>query len=951
VNILNTDAVLREEAKAIHGDKAGIPADAAEKKLYCALNKLDSAALCLSGGGIRSAAFALGVIQALAFHPRSAGGQRTAKAEDSLLGKFHYLSTVSGGGYIGSWLSAWTAREGFDEVWKHLVDIRPKPEDEPREIAWLRRYSNYLTPKLGVTSADSWAAVAISIRNLLLNWLVYLPVLIAALLVLKLFSVGVAWVGQYPPDACSPWVVGLPVGLGIVCLIVSLRFSTRHRPTRGHEQVDQTRFLWADLLPAVLSGLFFTLALALPCTYVYARELPLLSWSGNSLLADGAVAGVAIYGASWLLAWPRHRDVKDQLADFIAWLAAGLVYGAVGAMAVYVHRVTYGAGVWVLGTSEIFLLVFGVPWFLAAQLLAEMIFVGLTSAEEQSDSDREWLGRAAGWFIVTALGWLIGMFLALVGTAAVMDLYERIPRIWSTLTAVSGAVSGLATALLGKSSHSPAQGAAKTSTGFLINLGLAIAAPIFACVLILGASALLDLMLFGGPLLETESVRGPVSSDSLPSWPDAATPLFIAFGIAVLVEAISSRFVNINRFSLHALYRNRIVRAFLGASRPSRKPDPFTAFDEADNMPMHTLWPGRRADGWQPFHVVNMALNIVSTDNLAWQERKAESFTVSPLHSGSACKAYRRSCEYGHLNRGISLGTAVAISGAAASPNMGYHSSPAVTLLLALLNVRLGWWLGNPGTEGERTYRNEGPEFAIKPLLEETFGLTTDKKPYVYLSDGGHFENLGLYEMVRRRCRLIVVSDAGCDPDFTFEDLGNAVRKIRLDLGVSITFSGLTALKKRSRDPNTVRQNAPYWAVGEIDYRTADGGSPNVEVQNGIILYVKAGYHGSEGVDIKSYGLANPEFPHQSTANQWFSESQFESYRALGFRITDEVLHRALERLGYPAQASIEQILENVSGSITKPPAQPPTGRIRRRPPIPAAAPAATTPGQASEGT
>ncbi|TMJ46924.1 MAG: hypothetical protein E6G84_13845, partial [Alphaproteobacteria bacterium] len=118
-----------------------------------------------------------------------------------------------------------------------------------------------------------------------------------------------------------------------------------------------------------------------------------------------------------------------------------------------------------------------------------------------------------------------------------------------------------------------------------------------------------------------------------------------------------------------------------------------------------------------------------------------------------------------------------------------------------------------------------------------------------------------------------------------------------------------------------------------------------------IILYVKAGYHGSEGVDIKSYGLANPEFPHQSTANQWFSESQFESYRALGFRITDEVLHRALERLGYPAQASIEQILENVSGSITKPPAQPPTGRIRRRPPIPAAAPAGTTPGQASEGT
>jgi hypothetical protein len=660
-----------------------------------------------------------------------------------------------------------------------------------------------------------------------------------------------------------------------------------------------------------------------------------------------------IYAASWFLAWPRTRDVKDVLWDFAAWLAAGLVYGALGAAAVFVHRVTYGARLWVFDTSEIFLLVFGVPWFLIAQLLAEMIFVGLTSWEEQSDSDREWFGRAAGWFLVAALGWLIVMFLALVGTAAAMDLYCKFPKAWTTFTAVSGAMSGLATALLGKSSHSPAQGAAKTSTstGFWFNVGLAIAAPIFACALVLGASSLLDLLLFGGSLLKTESVRGVVSSGSLPSWPEAATPLFTALGIAVAVEAISSTFVNVNRFSLHALYRNRLVRAFLGASRTIRNADPFTAFDEADNVQMHTLWPGRRADGWQPFYVINMALNIVSTNNLAWQERKAEPFTVSALHSGSACKAYRRSCEYGHLNRGISLGTAMAISGAAASPNMGYHSSPAVTLLLALLNARLGWWLGNPGKEGERTYRNEGPEFAIRPLLEETFGLTTDDKPYVYLSDGGHFENLGLYEMVRRRCRLIVVSDAGCDPDFTFEDLGNAVRKIRLDLGVNITFSGLTALKKRSQDPNTARQNAPYWAVGEIDYRTADGDSPNAEVQNGVILYVKPGYHGAEGADIRSYAVSNPEFPHQSTANQWFSESQFESYRALGFWITDEVLRRALARLGYPAQPSLEQILQNVSDSVTKPPAQQPsTRRTRRRPPTPTAAPAGTTPGQASEG-
>ena len=121
----------------------------------------------------------------------------------------------------------------------------------------------------------------------------------------------------------------------------------------------------------------------------------------------------------------------------------------------------------------------------------------------------------------------------------------------------------------------------------------------------------------------------------------------------------------------------------------------------------------------------------------------------------------------------------MAISGAAASPNMGYHSSPPVGLVMTLFNVRLGWWLGNPARQA-RPYRREGPRWGPcgGQAVVSRPSATTDDSPYVYLSDGGHFENLGLYEMLRRRCRFIVVIDAGCDPDFTFEDLGNAVRKI-----------------------------------------------------------------------------------------------------------------------------------------------------------------------------
>jgi hypothetical protein len=180
-----------------------------------------------------------------------------------------------------------------------------------------------------------------------------------------------------------------------------------------------------------------------------------------------------------------------------------------------------------------------------------------------------------------------------------------------------------------------------------------------------------------------------------------------------------------------------------------------------------------------------------------------------------------------------------------------------------------------------KTFSMEGPGFAIRPLLYETFGLTTDAKPYVYLSDGGHFENLGLYEMVRRRCRFILVVDAGCDKDFAFEDLGNAVRKVSLDLGIAIAVEGIDKLRRRSDDGKDVGPGQPYTALGTIDYPAADGAG-----KKGVIIYLKPAYHGIESASIRSYAMANKDFPHQSTANQWFSESQFESYRKLGFEVT-----------------------------------------------------------------
>jgi len=131
----------------------------------------------------------------------------------------------------------------------------------------------------------------------------------------------------------------------------------------------------------------------------------------------------------------------------------------------------------------------------------------------------------------------------------------------------------------------------------------------------------------------------------------------------------------------------------------------------------------------------------------------------------------------------------VSISGAAANPNMGYHSSPLLALIMTLFNVRLGCWLPNPRLDkGENFFANSAPRLALLPLLSEALGNTNDTGNFVQISDGGHFEDLGIYEMVMRRCHRIIVVDGGADPKFEFEDLGNAVRKIRIDLGIQIEF-------------------------------------------------------------------------------------------------------------------------------------------------------------------
>ena len=230
----------------------------------------------------------------------------------------------------------------------------------------------------------------------------------------------------------------------------------------------------------------------------------------------------------------------------------------------------------------------------------------------------------------------------------------------------------------------------------------------------------------------------------------------------------------------------------------------------------------------------------------------------------------------------------MAISGAAVSSNMGYHSSMSLSFLLTFFNVRLGCWLGNPGGKWQGSnapYRQAGPRFAVLPLLRELFGLTTADSPYVYLSDGGHFEDLGLYEMVRRRCRWIVVCDGDKDAQRGFGDLGNAVRKIWIDLGVRISFDNSPLL---AADKDAKPIEVPYFALGTIDYVSDE--PIEGETPKGKILYIKPIARGDEvAADVIAYKRAHSEFPQQPTTEQWFDESQFEAYRRLGELIIERI--------------------------------------------------------------
>ena len=843
--------VLAEEYQVLRSESSYTPPEAAASepaKLAALFRKVHQqqkpfSALCISGGGIRSATFGLGALQSLANH--------------GLLREFDYLSTVSGGGYIGSWLTAWIKREGsLAQVEPKLKTNAPAPAPgEPDPIQHLRDYNNYLTPKLGLFSADTWTVVATMIRNMILNWLVLVPLLLFALTMPRLM-VSLLKVGDPDGDLVSRLTVTVTYFLTYALFAMAIFNAMRYLPSVGNVRHTQGDFLRYVLTPLIL-------AYGLRCAYYWWVYVPEQSVNFGQELMWGLVAS----GAGWigyLLFCVAFRDPKRSFSA---------LFGPI-TIAIILLGASVGLSSWVL-LGRVYawnafqishFVALGLPAMLLGFCLAGVLFIGLTS-RVLLDEDREWFSRAGAWLTLFILLWAaMGSLVLLAPEYALLPNLKTGGRRWiQSALGLLGAFSGWATAAGGFSGKSKARSDTRDPEvqPWYIKAAVTVAPPAFLMLYFVGLVLFTNFVLAKTGLVESAWWEHDALVNTTPFWAN----VLVAAGF-VFLSLFSARYININFFSVHAMYRNRLIRAYLGASNPKRNASLFTGFAENDNFRMREIDPALK-----PFHVLNLTLNLVAGERLAWQQRKAASFTVSPLHSGNGDLGYRPSAAY---SDGITLGSAMAISGAAASPNMGYHSSPVVGFIMTLFNARLGAWLGNPGKPGEKTWTFRGPRSATGSLIKEAFGLTTNSSQYVYLSDGGHFENLGLYEMVARRCKYIVVLDSGADPRFGYEDLGNALRKIRIDMNICINFHDALA------DP--FHPGAKRCAVAVIDYSSVDGPS-----EPGYLIYMKPMFLGNEPPDVQSYHTEHEAFPHEPTTDQWFNESQTESYRMLGLHTMDEV--------------------------------------------------------------
>lgn len=348
--------------------------------------------------------------------------------------------------------------------------------------------------------------------------------------------------------------------------------------------------------------------------------------------------------------------------------------------------------------------------------------------------------------------------------------------------------------------------------------------------------------------------------------------------------------VNLNLFGLGRMYRDRLIETFM--------PNPTAVESQQWELATEAATTQLRNVSTEkdqgPYHLINTNLILVNSANNKYKGRGGDNFLLSSLYCGSDATDWVPTEQF---NGGdLTLGTAMATSGAAVNPHAGPDSrgitnNPLVSFLMYILGLRMGLNVLNP----DRKHGKLSPPNLFFPGLQQgLLGLGfNNKSKFLTLSDGGHFENTATYELIRRQTDTIILSEGGQDQNFSFEDIANLIEKVRVDFGVHIRFKkdyGIDALvpdsiKEASQFDQRYQMAERGFAIADIKYPKTRDSSGKLQRKSGLLFVVKATMTRDLPADLYGYKDANPAFPNQTTMDQFFDEVQSEAYRELGYQL------------------------------------------------------------------
>ena len=879
----------REKARALAGaDRPGVVPEG---------DRLpdDAVGFALSGGGIRSATFCLGVFQAL--------------SRLGLLHRIDFLSTVSGGGYFGGFLGALISRavpggeaEGVARAADTLSDSQSPP------MRWLRENGRYMAPN---GSGDEILAGAVYLRNL-----VAVHVVLATEIVLALSAA--ALVRAVP---LSDWWAAHVAPAGGTWRRLLLGFAT---PS-----------LWWS--PYVVIPVVLALLVAFPLGWAY---------------------------------WFVQREKKElrTFSDYAAWPTGALVCVASIVMAWWGPREP-----WVFWTAIFFASTsaMALAWWRLANRLYEVGREG-NGREGRAEAGDPFIDRER--FTRSALSrWLAGSLWAAIwlGGFALIDSFGQSIYAWwcatrfSELTALltGGGLLALLAAL-----RQLAMGLSQGPGGRRLSLPRALLTGAVAALatvsLLVTLSAVTHGIAWAGRTPEVSAWRASVTPQQVPVVVDlpsgrivaqtppapavrfsetAATMNLAWLGVLVAATLVLTLLFGhtlkfVNQSSHQALYSARLTRAFLGASNPRRtggvQTSDVTEPLAGDDIGWGLYRPHLKGG---PLHIVNVTINetVMGESGIEQRDRKGIPMAIGPSGLSAGLRYHALWPDTGSTDRvlplagsregfhlffgkqprdhrveALSLGSWVAISGAAFTTGLGHQTSLSLSLLLGLANIRLGYWWDShvhPRDRGDAGRRETlGPllNWALpvqSHLFQEFFArFYGPHRRRWYLSDGGHFENTACYELIRRRVPFIVVCDDGRDLDYTFEDLGGLIRKARIDFDADIRLLGRQEIDGLVDPALSALIGTPAEFAGQADAARHRGLSTDCcrahallawvhydgEPRPGsLILFLKPSLTGDEPLDVLQYRQQHDQFPQESTVDQYFDEAQWESYRELGEHI------------------------------------------------------------------